>query len=156
MYENSIISVMYLSKKSFLLNAYSPKKDYRACVMCLVESNSSWLYGVQPARYLCPWDSSGKNTGVGHHVLLWGIFLTHSPDPLRIEPTSPEFPTSASRFFTTEPPGKLLIRFTRVLKIRVSMSIILLFFFCYWYSSFCTLEVSIMLKMGALFFMVRS
>ena len=27
-------------------------------------------------RLLCPWDSSGKNTGVGCHSLLQGIFLT--------------------------------------------------------------------------------
>ena len=25
---------------------------------------------------LCPWDSPGKNTGVGSHTLLQGIFLT--------------------------------------------------------------------------------
>ena len=31
----------------------------------------------QPARLLCPWDFSGKNTGVGSHFLLQGIFLTH-------------------------------------------------------------------------------
>ena len=29
-----------------------------------------------PARLLCPWDSPGKNTGVGCHALLQGIFLT--------------------------------------------------------------------------------
>ena len=28
------------------------------------------------ARLLCPWDSSGKNTGVGCHALLQGIFPT--------------------------------------------------------------------------------
>ena len=28
------------------------------------------------ARQLCPWDSSGKNTGVGCHFLPEGIFLT--------------------------------------------------------------------------------
>ena len=33
------------------------------------------LFGWQPAR-LCPWDSPGKNTGVGCHFLLQGIFLT--------------------------------------------------------------------------------
>ena len=27
-------------------------------------------------RFLCPWDSPGKNTGVGCHALLQGIFLT--------------------------------------------------------------------------------
>ena len=29
-----------------------------------------------PARLLSPWDSPGKDTGVGGHVLLQGIFLT--------------------------------------------------------------------------------
>ena len=29
-----------------------------------------------PARLLCPWDSPDKNTGVGCHFLLQGIFLT--------------------------------------------------------------------------------
>ena len=33
-------------------------------------------YGVQPTRLLCPQDSLGKNTGVGSHSLLQGIFLT--------------------------------------------------------------------------------
>ena len=31
---------------------------------------------LQPARLLCPWDFSGKSTGVGSHSLLQGIFLT--------------------------------------------------------------------------------
>ena len=29
-----------------------------------------------PARLLCPWDSPGKNTGVGCYALLQGIFQT--------------------------------------------------------------------------------
>ena len=33
-------------------------------------------YGPQPARPLCPWDSPGKNTGVGSHSLLQGNFQT--------------------------------------------------------------------------------
>ena len=32
--------------------------------------------GLQPTRRLCPWDSPGKNTGVGCHALLQGIFST--------------------------------------------------------------------------------
>ena len=39
-------------------------------------SDSLLPYGLQPARLLCAWDSPGKNTGVGGHVLLQGIFLT--------------------------------------------------------------------------------
>ena len=39
------------------------------------------LYGLQPARLLCPWDSSGENAGVGCHALLrgssWPRFWTH-------------------------------------------------------------------------------
>ena len=31
-------------------------------------------HGLQPASLLCPWDSPGKNTGVGSHALLQGIF----------------------------------------------------------------------------------
>ena len=33
-------------------------------------------HGLWPARLLCPWDSPGKNTGVGSHFLLQGIFPT--------------------------------------------------------------------------------
>ena len=39
-------------------------------------SNSLRLYGLQPARILCPWDSLGKDTGVGCHAFLQGIFPT--------------------------------------------------------------------------------
>ena len=35
-----------------------------------------WCQGLQPTRFLCPWDSPGKNTGVGCHFLLQGIFPT--------------------------------------------------------------------------------
>ena len=29
---------------------------------------------LEPARLLCPWDSPGKNTGVGCHALLQSLF----------------------------------------------------------------------------------
>ena len=35
-----------------------------------------WPHGLQPTRLLCPWDFPGKNTGVGCHFLLQGIFPT--------------------------------------------------------------------------------
>ena len=35
-----------------------------------------WSHGLQPTRLLCPWNSPGKNSGVGCHFLLQGIFLT--------------------------------------------------------------------------------
>ena len=34
------------------------------------------LCDPMPARFLCPWDSPSKNTGVGCHFLLQGIFPT--------------------------------------------------------------------------------
>ena len=33
-------------------------------------------HGLKPARLLCPWNSPGKNTGVGCHFLFQGIFPT--------------------------------------------------------------------------------
>ena len=35
-----------------------------------------WPFRLQHARLLCPWEFSGKNTGVGCHVFLQGIFPT--------------------------------------------------------------------------------
>ena len=46
-----------------------------------VVSNSLWPHGLLPHRLLWPWDSSGKNTGVGRHSLLQGIFWTQGSNP---------------------------------------------------------------------------
>ena len=58
-----------------------PKRAWQTTTRCesvshLIGSNASRLYGLQPTRLLCPWDFAGKNTGVGSHSLLQGIFLT--------------------------------------------------------------------------------
>ena len=37
--------------------------------------------GLQPTRLLCPWDFPGKETGVGCHFLLQGIFPTQGSNP---------------------------------------------------------------------------
>ena len=39
------------------------------------------LHELWPARFLCWWDFIGKNTRVGCHVLLQGIFLTQGLNP---------------------------------------------------------------------------
>ena len=44
--------------------------------VCLAVPDSLQPQGLQPARLLCPWGSPGKDTGVGCHALLQGIFLT--------------------------------------------------------------------------------
>ena len=41
-----------------------------------VVSDSLQPQGLQPNRLLCPWNSPGKNTEVGSHSLLQGIFTT--------------------------------------------------------------------------------
>ena len=54
------------------------------CCVCLVAQScldSLGLYGLWPTRLLCPWDSPGKNTGVGCHSLLQGIFPTQGSNP---------------------------------------------------------------------------
>ena len=51
------------------------------CVSHSVASNSLRSHGLWPARLLCSWNSPGKNTGVGCHVLLQGICLTQGLNP---------------------------------------------------------------------------
>ena len=51
----------------------------KPCSCCLVAKSCSPLlrpHGLSPARLLCPWDFPGKNTRVGYHFLLQGIFPT--------------------------------------------------------------------------------
>ena len=42
-----------------------------------VLSDSSWPHGLQPTRFLCPWDFPGKSTGVGCHCLLHLLSLAN-------------------------------------------------------------------------------
>ena len=67
------------------------------CVnVCLVTKSCEVLLqpdGLQSAMFLCPWDVSGKNTGVGCHFLLQGIFPNQGSNPQ---------PALAGGFFTTE------------------------------------------------------
>ena len=49
---------------------------FLARVSCSVIYSSLRPNGLWSARLLCPWDFSGKNTGVGSYSLLQGIFLT--------------------------------------------------------------------------------
>ena len=49
---------------------------YMCVLRCSVVSDSLWPQGLQSAKLLCPWNSLGKDTGVGFHFLPWGIFPT--------------------------------------------------------------------------------
>ena len=59
-----------------------------ACSVTSAVSNSLRPYGPQPTGLLCPWGFwgsclpyPGKNTGVGDHALLLGIFPTQGSNP---------------------------------------------------------------------------
>ena len=88
-----------------------------------VMSDSLRPHALQPTRFLCPWNFSGKNTGVGCHFLLQGIFsiqglnpglqhrgqilyhLSHQGRQRSSEPgIKPAFPALAGGSFTTELP----------------------------------------------------
>ena len=55
-------------------------------------SDSLQPHGLQPAKFLCPWDSPGKNTGVGCHALLQGS--SRARDGTRISTSSTCLPSS--------------------------------------------------------------
>ena len=66
-------------------------------LICQSFSSQSYPDSLQPmdCRLLCPWDSSGKQTGVDCHFLLRGIFPTQGLKPRLLH---------CRQFFTTEPP----------------------------------------------------
>ena len=51
------------------------------CSSLSVVSDSLRPHGQKPTRLLCPWQFPGKNTGVGCHLLLQGIFPTQGLNP---------------------------------------------------------------------------
>ena len=53
-------------------------RQLRMCmfVSCSVMSDSLRPHELQHTRLLCPWNSPGKNTGVGCHSFLQWVFLT--------------------------------------------------------------------------------
>ena len=51
------------------------------CQVASVVSDSVQPHRRQPTRLPYPWDSPGKNTGVGYHALLQGIFQTQGSNP---------------------------------------------------------------------------
>ena len=56
-----------------LVNSYTKcviSKQWNVWISCSVVPYSLRPHGLQPTRLLCPWDSPGKDTGVGCHFLL--------------------------------------------------------------------------------------
>ena len=73
-------------------------------LLCMLTHFSHvWLFAdrMEPTRLLCPWDSPGKNTGVGCRALLQAVFLTQGSNPGLLRRSA-----LAGGFFTPAPPGK--------------------------------------------------
>ena len=73
-------------------------------VSCSVVSDSLQPQGLWPTRLLCPWNSPGKNTGVGSHFLSTGDL----PDP-GLKLGSPALQVASS---PSEPPGKPIHKYS--------------------------------------------
>ena len=72
--------------QELLLKSLYLKSLYVTCVKSKsvshsIMSNSLWSHGLYSARLLCPWNSPGKNTTVGSHSILQGIFPTQRSNP---------------------------------------------------------------------------
>ena len=65
-------NIMGRSKYPYFLRASA----YSKYIKSLISKNR-----LKKNRLLCPWDSPGKNAGVGCHSLLQGIFLTQGSNP---------------------------------------------------------------------------
>ena len=85
--------ILFGSSRSFVL----------MCSVTSVVSSSLRPQGLQPAKFPCPWDSPGKNTGVGCHALLRGS------SPSRDETQVSCVFCTAGRFFTVEPQMKSFV-----------------------------------------------
>ena len=79
---HSAIKITYIcleSKRLWLLSLHWNKLKVKVLVAQLCPTLRSC--GLQPTTLLCPWDSPGKNPGVGSHSLLQGIFPTQGSNP---------------------------------------------------------------------------
>ena len=68
--------------------------DFSPMHACSVESEFLHLHSLKPDRLLCPWDYPGKNTGVGCHFLLQGIFPTQGSNPCLLHWQADSLPLS--------------------------------------------------------------
>ena len=78
-----MLYILYNINKQYLV-VFNSNLSIALGGLVVLVAKCVWLlqpHGLQPARFLCPWDSLGKNTGVGCHFLLQGTFLTQGSNP---------------------------------------------------------------------------
>ena len=78
---------------------------------------------LQPTRLLCPWNSTGENTGVGNHFLLQRIFLTQRLNPCLLHWQVDSLLLSCSGQLSTK---KSSVRFL-IYEMRSVLTIVLIF-----------------------------
>ena len=75
-----MVVIFYFLTQVVVTQMCSIRDNSCKCILLIcaasVVSNSVRPHRWQPTRLLCPRDSLGKNTGVGCHALLQGIFST--------------------------------------------------------------------------------
>ena len=90
--------VQWQADSSPLRHLDNPRNHGRSSgVSHSVVSGSLQPHGLLPTGLLCPWDFPGKNTGVGCHALLQGIFPTQGLNPGLLH---------CRQTLWSEPPGK--------------------------------------------------
>ena len=75
-YKNIDSIFIHNSLEQFMHQSKESESVSRSVVSCSLQPRGPW-----PARFLCPWNYPGKNTGGGYHFLLQGIFLTQGSNP---------------------------------------------------------------------------
>ena len=75
------------SLKSVILDCFKNNIENWICWVASVVSNSVWPHRRQPTRLPHPWDSPGKNTGVGCHFLLQCIKVKSESEVAQSCPT---------------------------------------------------------------------
>ena len=112
-------SLLHLSNCTNTFMFIDPLPYWVVCVCVLVAQSCPTLcdpIDYRPARLLCSWDFSAKNTGVDCcFSLQWNL-----PNP-GIEPTSPVSPELQVDSLPTEPCGKPIWKYTQLYWSRESM-----------------------------------
>ena len=79
-----LLRVLWTARRSnqSILKEINPEYSLEGLMLKLsVAQSCLTLCNLQPTRLLCPWDFPGKDTGLGCHFLLQGIFPTQGSNP---------------------------------------------------------------------------
>ena len=79
----SVLDIYFFKNENTNSKRYPYPSVHSSMCVCLISWSclTLWPSGLYPARLLSSWDSPGKNTGVGSHSLLQGIFPTQGWNP---------------------------------------------------------------------------